>query len=128
MLRTAIATFGQRLGMDALSLGEEGLLALDIADMGRLYLELSRKNGHEELLTYIMAPLPPHDPSLAERALGYCHYAKAHPWPLFSGIHKDQLMLLVRLSEREATGQTLENVVLFLSQALQSIYEGKTYA
>ncbi|MCR5814064.1 MAG: CesT family type III secretion system chaperone [Desulfovibrio sp.] len=124
MLSTAINDFGHRLGMENLAIGPEGVLALDISEVGRLYLELSRKNGQEELLIYLSCPLPAHDPDLARRALAASHYAQAHPWPLWAGIHKDSLMVLVRLNERQATGQTLENVALFLSESLKRICEG----
>ena len=128
MLRTAIEQFGQRLGMGSLSMGPEGVIALDVSGVGRLYFELVKNNRHEELLVYLIRPLTFHDSDLARRALAFCHYAHVHPWPVWAGVHKDNVLILVRLSEREATGQVLENVSLFLTESLNRICEGNEHA
>ena len=128
MLRTAIEQFGHRLGMDALSMSQQGIIALDVSGVGRLYLEISKNSGQEELLVYIIRPVTVYDQDLARRALAFCHYAHAHPWPVHAGVHKDNLLILVRLSERSATAQTIENAALFLANSLHSICEGNKHA
>ncbi len=124
LLQSAVEEFGQRLGMPALAVENEGVTALDISGVGRLYLEISSKSGHEELLAYLTRPVPPHDRNVARRALDYCHYRHAWPLPLWAGMHKDNLVVLTRFSEREATGQALENAAIFLAESLNRILEG----
>ena len=124
LLHNAVEAFGQRLGMPSLAVGPEGLTALDISGVGRLYLEISSKSGHEELLAYLAAPVPSHDRDIARRALAFCHYGHARALPLWAGVHKDSLVVLTRFTEREATGQALENAALFLAESLNSILEG----
>ena len=124
LLQSAIEEFGQRIGMANLAVEPEGVAALDISGLGRLYLEISSKSGHEELLVYLAKPVPPHDHDVARRALTFCHYSHAHAMPFWAGLHKDDLVVLTRFSEREATGQALENAAIFLSESLSSILEG----
>ncbi len=124
MLSTAIADFGQRLGMNALSLNADGMLALDIAGLGKLYLEEHPTDNAVELLIYLLAPRQTVDWDLPRRALAECHYAHAYAWPVWTGIYKDQLMVLTRLPERKVTGQTLENVARFLNDRLNNICQG----
>ncbi len=123
-LQTAVETFGKRLGMPSLALGPDGLTALDISGVGRLYLEISDKSGHEELLAYLTRAVPHHDRDIARRALSYCHYRHAHDLPLWAGMHKDNLVVLIRVSGQEATGQMLENVARLLADSLNNICEG----
>ncbi|MBQ9407249.1 MAG: type III secretion chaperone SycN [Desulfovibrio sp.] len=123
-LQSAIEAFGQRLGMPNLAVNDKGLAAIDIAGAGRLHLEISRTDMHEELLVYLTAPVPTHDHDIARRALAFCHYRHAHALPLWAGLYKDNLMVLTRFSEREATGQALENAALFLTNSLNSILQG----
>lgn len=124
LLQSAIEAFGQRLGMPRLAVDPGGVAALDIADVGRLYLEISDKNGHEELLVYLTQTAPAHDGDLARRALDFCHYRHAHALPLWAGTHRGNLVVLTRFTEREATGQALENAALFLAESLNTILKG----
>lgn len=123
LLQSAVEEFGQRLGMP-LAIGREGVTALDISDVGRLYLEISALNGREELLAYLTRPVPTHDQGVARRALTVCHYCQGGGLPLWAGVHGDNLVVLTRFSEREATGQALENAAIFLAESLNRILEG----
>ncbi|MCR4666080.1 MAG: type III secretion chaperone SycN [Desulfovibrio sp.] len=122
-MQSAVEEFGRRLGMPSLTVGPEGLAALDISDVGRLTLEILSKSGQEELLVYLSRPVPAHDRDLAKRALAFCHFSTPRPFALWAGIYKDDLILLTRFSEREATGQVLENAALFLTDSLKVICE-----
>ncbi|MBO4300232.1 MAG: CesT family type III secretion system chaperone [Desulfovibrio sp.] len=123
-IQSAIQQFGQRLGMPSLAMGREGVTALDISGVGRLHLEISSKSGHEELLACLMRNMPTHDQDIARRALAFCHYRHAHSLPLWVGMHKENLMVITRFNESEATGQALENAVIFLADSLNSICDG----
>ena len=128
LLQSAIEEFGQRLGMPSLAAGPDGLVALDVSGVGRLFLEISRKSGHEELLAYLTRAVPSHDSDLARRALAFCHYRHGHPMPLWAGVHKGNLVVLTRFNEREATGQALENAALFLAECLNGIIKEGQHA
>ncbi len=124
LLQSAVKEFGQRLGMPTLAVGNDGVTALDITDVGRLYLEIFARNGHEVLLAYLTRPVPAHDSDVARRALGYCHYCHGRALPLWAGLHRDSLVVLTQFSEREATGQALENAAIFLAESMNRILEG----
>ncbi|MDY0273954.1 MAG: type III secretion chaperone SycN [Desulfomicrobium sp.] len=119
MLDREIAEFGRRMGLPQLALPESGVAALDVDKLGRLYLE--RGQDTQELLVYLAFPVPAHDSMVLRRALELCSYAHAHPWPLSAGVHAGQLVLLVRLHEREVTAASLENAIHFLSQVLERV-------
>lgn len=123
-LQSAVEAFGQRLGMPQLVMGKDGVTALDIADVGRLYLEILQENGHDVLLAYLARDVPPHDRDIARRALAFCHYRHGHALPVWAGIHNDTLVVLTRLQEQEATGQALENAALFLTESLHQLLKG----
>ena len=110
--------------MPSLAMGREGVTALDISGVGRLHLEISSKSGHEELLACLTRHVPTHDQAIARRALAFCHYRHAHSLPLWVGMHKENLMVITRFNESEATGQALENAVIFLADSLNSICDG----
>ncbi len=114
MLDREIFEFGRRMGMPEFALSASGVAALDVEGIGRLYLE--RGEDGSELLLYLAVSVPAHDALIPRKALEMCSYSMAHPWPLYSGVHANQLVLLTRLGEREATAASLENAVHFLSQ------------
>ena len=124
MLEQEIAEFGRRMGLPSLTLGDGGLLALDVERMGRLHLEKSEQGSNCELLIYLAAPCPSHDKEAPARVLDLCHYRHGHPLPLTGGVHKDQYVLLTRLNEQEVTAAALENAVKFLAGMLAKVSQG----
>ncbi|GAB1409649.1 hypothetical protein MASR1M90_08030 [Desulfovibrionales bacterium] len=121
MLDREISEFGRRMGMPGFSLPESGVAALDVDKLGRLYLERSHES--QEVLVYLTLAVPHHDTTVVRRALELCSYAHAHPWSLHSGLHANQLMLLTRLDERQATAASLENAIFFLSEMLKLVLQ-----
>jgi len=113
--------FAQRLGMDTISLDSQGIAAFDITDLGRLSIEKKEHNGTEEILLYLSREIPPHNADIAEKSLAFCHYGHAHPYPLWSGVYKDTLIVLTRMDAQTSSGQMLENAVLFLTKSLDAI-------
>ena len=118
MLEQELNEFGRRMGLPALTFNSDGLAALDGERMGRLHLEKNGKPGTEELLIYLALPCPAHDREVSERALALCHYRHPRPFPLSAGVHGEQLIMLTRLPEREATAANMEKAVLFLADAV----------
>ena len=118
MLDREIAEFGRRMGIPTLAFGQNSLLALDVQRMGRLHLEKQEKHGETELLIYLMRPCPAYDSEAPARVLALCHYRHRHPLSLSGGVHKDQIVLLTRLAEKEVTAAAMENAVKFLATVM----------
>lgn len=124
MLEQELSEFGRRMGLPGLTFGPGGLAALDVEHMGRLHLEKSEQRGATELLIYLARPCPAHDREVPERALALCHYRYPRPFPLSAGMHGDQLIMLTRLAEREATAANMEKAVLLLADAMNKAAQG----
>ena len=121
MFTHAIAQFGQRVHLPGLALSSEGVAALELQGLGRLYLEEGCENARRELLIYMCRPLPPHAAQCRRQALLLCAPAHNHPLPLTAGARGDQLLLLTRLTVPQATGAALENAVRFLTRMAEHI-------
>ncbi|MBQ7584829.1 MAG: CesT family type III secretion system chaperone [Desulfovibrionaceae bacterium] len=118
-LETIVQKFGERLGMPNLTLGEKGVGALDINEVGRLYLEILP--DRENLLLYLTRSLPPYAPEIPKKALSFTHYLKAHPFPVWCGKRNDELILFTRLGRAEVSPQSIENAVLFLAKSIDEL-------
>ena len=115
MIEREIAEFGRRMGMPSFALAADGLAALDVEGLGRLYLERGPDDAPErELLVYVALPVPDYDAGAPRRVLEACHYRHAHPLPLAGGLHKGNIVLITRLPESRATTADIEKAVLFL--------------
>lgn len=121
MLDHELNAFGMRMGLPGLAFSPQGLVALDVSDMGRLYFEKQQRHGEEELLVYLARPFPPHDSTLPERALVLCHYRHARAFSLTAGMKGDSLILLTRLPERQATAALLEEAVMELARVMNHL-------
>ena len=121
MLDHELNAFGLRMGLPGLAFSPQGLVALDVSGMGRLYFEKQQLHGEEELLVYLARPFPPHDSTLPERALALCHYRHARVFSLTAGMKGDSLILLTRLPERQATAALLEEVVMELARVMNHL-------
>ncbi len=121
MLDHELNELGKRMGLPGLSFSAAGLVALDVSGMGRLCLEKRQRRQTGELLVYLVQPCPPHDSGLPERALAFCHYHHGHAFPLMAGMQGDNLLLLVRLEERQVTAATLEAVIQALDTAMNTL-------
>ncbi len=119
-LQSVIEQFGTRIGMK-FSFENGNLTALDISDVGTLYLEISNENGYEELLMYLKREHALHDRDVSRRALEFCHYRHNHPFRIWAGLLKDSLVVLTRFTGSEITGNTLENAAIFLTESARAI-------
>lgn len=120
MLERELAEFGRRLGMANLALHENGVAALEIESLGRLCLE---QDG-DDLLIYMTAPVPESDRGAPRRVLERCDYRHAHPFTLVGGLHKGQIMLLVRLPQQSISAVQIENAARFLVEELHPLVKG----
>ena len=121
MLDHELNAFGMRMGLPGLAFSPQGLVALDVSGMGRLYFEKQQRHGREELLVYLARSFPPHDSTLPERALALCHYRHAHVFSLTAGMKGDTLILLTRLPERQTTAALLEEAVMELARVMNHL-------
>lgn len=101
-----IAEFGRRMGLGDLAAPGQGPLALDIAEVGRLYLE----PGERELIVYLALPLAPYDERRLPAALGLGGYENRRTYPLACGLAGDNLLLMTRLERNRVTAGELEIV------------------
>lgn len=120
-LDAALKEFGDRVGISNLSLSDTGVSALNIENVGTLYFEFSTQANENEILIYVTCAIPSHDRTTAQNALAFCHYKYNRPFAVYAGVHKDNLIVLTRLNERQATGQLIENVAIFLTKSLDDI-------
>ena len=125
MLDHELNAFGMRMGLPGLAFSPQGLVALDVSGMGRLYFEKQQRHGQEELLVYLARPFPPHDSTLPERALALCHYRHAHAFSLTAGMKGDTKMntatLKLDLPERQTTAALLEEAVMELARVMNHL-------
>ena len=118
MLEHEIEAFGRRIGLESLSFSPEGLVRLDIANIGSFYLEKAKDNGRGEILAYLSAPLPEHDTAAVRRLLALCDYRRGLPMPLAAGFFSGRGMLLTRMEEEKVTAASLENALRFLADLM----------
>lgn len=103
-----IADFGRTIGVDGLALDDKGLAHMGLGGGGSLSLEAVG----DELLVYMMRPVPPHDTEAKLRALGLCRSDRPWKWPVQTGLRGDDgLIFLVRLPEREVSLSNLEQAL-----------------
>ena len=121
MLDAALNDFGKRMGLPALAFSAEGLAALDVQDLGRLYFERSHGDAGEELLIYLARDIPGYDDGMVGRALALCHYRHNTPFALSAGLRGDTLLLLTRVPAKQASAAMLENATLQLIQSLKTV-------
>ena len=120
MLKRELVEFGRRLGMANLALHENGVAVLEIESLGRLCLE---PEG-DDLLIYMTAPVPESDREAPRRVLERCDYRHAHPFTLMGGLHRGQMMLLVRLPQQSVSAARIENAARFLAEELHRLARG----
>ncbi len=127
MLDVEIAEFGRRMNMNELSLDDNGLLILDIENMGRLHLEI--KENHN-LYIYLSLPYQAYDDTIPRKILELCSYHHGHPFPIRGGVHSaihegthtNWALLLTELTPQQINAATLENTVRTLASLLAKIF------
>ena len=116
-----IALLGQRMGIPNLALSLQGLLAFDVAGMGRVHLELQNGKAESSLLVYLSRPVPDHDRDAPRRLLELTHYDQNHAFPVSGGLHNSQAILLTRLPENQITAAAVENAISWLARQMDNI-------
>ena len=109
-----LAEFGRSMGMEGLAWPESGVVVLDFANRGVLYLE----DRDETLLIYLSRDIDMRDGKLKflSTALRLCHYRQGLPYVVQVGLRgESSLVFLVRLSAYELTLPELERVLEVLS-------------
>ena len=115
MNHKAIAEFGHNLGMPALNWSDTGVIVLDFASRGTLFLE----DLDDALLIYLVKAIEVGDSRLTilQTAMQLCHYRQRLPYPVQPGLSADsQLVFLVRLPAGDVTLPELERVLETLTR------------
>lgn len=119
MLDREIAEFGRRMNMDGLQLDENGLVVLDIDNIGRLYLE---KGANHSLFMYLCLPYPSYDENMARKILEICAYQHGHPLSIRGGLYGGWALLLTEFDENTVDAARLETGVRILSSTLEQVF------
>ena len=121
MLDYEIEAFGRRLGLDSLAFSPQGVVCLNIENVGSLYLEKAEGRGRSELLVYVAAPLPVPDGGATRRLLELCDYRHGHAMPVFAGAFSGRAVLLTRMEEASVTAAVIENALRMLAELLHGV-------
>lgn len=115
-----IDDFGRSLGIDGLRPGDNGVVDLEIENVGRLQLEAK---GELACLT-LARPWPLHAAHAAAAALSLCHWDRDNPWPTHAGALGDEwLTMSVFLPMTELDVPALERALPYLSRLLDDVAE-----
>lgn len=121
MLERVIGEFGARLGMNGLELNEQGLLIIDIDNVGRVNLELSENK--ENLYVYISLPYPPYDDTMAFKVLSLCSYHHGHGIALRGGVYNNWALLLMEFNVYNLSAADLENAIRLLADLIEQVFK-----
>jgi type III secretion system chaperone SycN len=111
----AIAEFGHNLGMPGLNWSDSGVIVLDFAIRGTLFLE----DHDDALLMYLVRTIDSAADRLSvlQTALQLCHYRERLPYPVQPGLSTDaKLTFFVQLAAADVTLPELERILETLTR------------
>ncbi len=117
-----LVEFGHSLGLDGLAWSDTGVVVLDFANRGVLYLE----DQDEVLLVYLVRDVDVRESKLKllHTALTLCHYREGLPYVVHVGLRGEaSLVFLVRFMSYDVTLPELERVLELLSQLHDNVQE-----
>ncbi len=117
-----LVEFGRSLGLDGLAWSDTGVVVLDFANRGVLYLE----DQDEVLLVYLVRDIDVRESKLKllHTALTLCHYREGLPYVVQVGLRGEaSLVFLVRFMSYDVTLPELERVLELLSQLHDNVQE-----
>ncbi len=120
MLENAIYEFGKRLSMDGLALNEQGLVVIDIDNLGRLHLE--KDENKDILYIYLSLPYPPYNDTVPKNILDICSYHHNHPFTIKGGVYDNWATLIAEFDSNNIDASTIENVVRYLAARLEVVF------
>lgn len=115
-----VRRYGQVMGVENLAMGDNGLLCLDFESSGTLYLEYLERL--DEVLVYLVRPMPAHDTRLAAAALELCRFRQEIPFTVQAGfMGDDRLVFMVRFLHREFTLPGLRQAIDLLKKRQENM-------
>ncbi len=121
MLEREIYEFGKRLGMDGLALNDQGLVVIDIDNLGRLHLE--KAENKDILFIYLSLPYESYNDIIPRKVLEICSYLNGHPIPISGGVYDNWVSLLSEQDSNKINASNIENIVRYLASLLEQIFE-----
>lgn len=110
--------FGRSMGLPNLAFGQRGAVRLSVERLGQLGLE----RRPDEVLLFLLRPIPVGDARPLRKALAVCHYREGHPFAVQAGLRgDDRLVFVVRIPEREFTVQAIEQGIELLDRLHVSV-------
>lgn len=117
LLRSLVADFGHRLGLERLEPNASGCLDLNIERLGRLQMEAVEGT----ILVTLARPWPRHSERTALTALALCHWRENHSWPVHAGaLGEEWLSFTVCVPARELDLPALEKQIDLLAGLLDA--------
>lgn len=121
MLQDEILSFGRRLGLEGLSLGERGVAALEIENVGTLTLEMGEGSAEDSLLMTLAAPPRPEDAAQRYRlALERLDWRRGGP-AIAAGLHRGRLILCARLPAASLSEADLDRALRALMENMSAL-------
>jgi len=121
LIDDTIAGFGRSLGMDDLTLPDQGGLVLEIDRVGTLAIELIGER-REDVSLSLSQQIETPDEHACRRVLELCHYRNPAPWPVHSGLtSRGNLFFAVRLDTSEFTLANVHQVLDWLDGLHQQL-------
>lgn len=125
MIDEAMAEFAKRIGIAELSFSENGVIQLEIQNVGTLCFERLFQNNTEFLLVYMAKKFNSYDTEFPRKLLEFCSFDKGHIPPLYGSIAGDNCILGLRFSDERLTGADIENSVYYLQDKFNVLMQGK---
>ncbi len=119
MLERVIQEFGHRMDIADLGLDEQGMLCIDIENIGRLHIE--QDQATERVFVCLSLPYPEFEKHIPRKLLETCSYLNKHSIDLRGGVHGGWATLVSTMSTTDIQVAALENTIRTLAAELEKI-------
>ncbi len=120
MLNTLIEEFGKRMQIDELSLDEQGIVSLDIDNMGTLQLEYD--SDSDKLFVCFAREFAAYEQDMAQKVLELCSFSNGPSVWLQGGIKNNMVVLATKVDYHTKSSQDLENIVRILVEKISQLF------
>ena len=108
-----IAEFGMSMNIPGMAFNHHGVVSLNIEKVGAVLIEKSEC----DVLVLMLRPFPQFAEDVCRRALDLCHYKNNPPFPVSTGLKREELLaFIMRIPERAFTLQAIESSLEYLAK------------